>query len=122
VPDVLVNNAGIFGAPGRPRDYTAADATQMLWADVVGYVRTIHAFLPLLERSSAPRIVNVSGELGFFGLFHVLERIEPRWFIVSACSPATSRIRPASHGHVPRLVPVPRRRVPVRPSGSRSPS
>lgn len=32
--------------------------------DVVGYVRVIHAFLPLLEQTNDPRIVNVSRGLG----------------------------------------------------------
>lgn len=79
VLDVLVNNAGISGPLVDPHDYTADDATQVLLTNFVGYVRTIHAFLPLLERSSAPRIVNVSSGLGSFGLFHNPDRIESRF-------------------------------------------
>ena len=67
--DVLVNNAGITG-PGRPHDYTADDMTEVLLTNVVGYVRLIHAFLPLLEKSDDPRIVNVSSDLGSFRCFH----------------------------------------------------
>ena len=47
-------------------------------AVVVGYVRVIHAFLPLLERAPDPRIVNVSSGLGSFALFHDPGRIESR--------------------------------------------
>jgi NAD(P)-dependent dehydrogenase (short-subunit alcohol dehydrogenase family) len=63
--DVLVNNAGITG-PVRddPRDYTTGDMTEVLLTNVVGYIRVIHAFLPLLEKSDDPRIVNVSSGLG----------------------------------------------------------
>ncbi len=36
----------------------------------------MHAFLPLLQAATDPRIVNVSSGLGSFGLFHDLDRIE----------------------------------------------
>lgn len=74
--DVLVNNAGITGPLRDPHDYTADDMTEVLLTNVVGYLRLIHAFLPLLEKSDDPRIVNVSSGLGSFGLFHDLNRIE----------------------------------------------
>ena len=78
--DVLVNNAGISGPLyDDVRDYTADDAIAVFATNVVGYVRTIHAFLPLLERSEHPRIVNVSSGLGSFGLFHDKRRIESRF-------------------------------------------
>jgi NAD(P)-dependent dehydrogenase (short-subunit alcohol dehydrogenase family) len=74
--DVLVNNAGITG-PVRddPHDYTADDMTEVLLTNVVGYIRLIHAFLPLLEKSDDPRIVNVSSGLGSFTRFHDRNRI-----------------------------------------------
>lgn len=74
--DVLVNNAGITGPLRDPHDYTADDMTEVLLTNVVGYVRVIHAFLPLLEQSDDPRIVNVSSGIGSFGLFHDMNRIE----------------------------------------------
>jgi NAD(P)-dependent dehydrogenase (short-subunit alcohol dehydrogenase family) len=77
--DVLVNNAGITGPLAEAKDYTAGDAAAVLLTNVVGYVRMIHAFLPLLERSADPRIVNVSSGLGSFGLFHDESRIESRF-------------------------------------------
>jgi NAD(P)-dependent dehydrogenase (short-subunit alcohol dehydrogenase family) len=77
--DVLVNNAGITGPLVEAKDYTADDAAAVLLTNVVGYVRMIHAFLPLLEKSDDPRIVNVSSGLGSFGLFHDESRIESRF-------------------------------------------
>jgi NAD(P)-dependent dehydrogenase (short-subunit alcohol dehydrogenase family) len=45
-------------------DYTAADISEVLLTNVAGYVRVMHAFLPLLEAAADPRIVNVSSGLG----------------------------------------------------------
>jgi NAD(P)-dependent dehydrogenase (short-subunit alcohol dehydrogenase family) len=74
--DVLVNNAGIAGPLSDVREYDADDMAAVLATNVVGYVRVIHAFLPLLERSADPRIVNVSSGLGSFTLAHDENRIE----------------------------------------------
>ena len=76
--DVLVNNAGISGPVRDVHQYTGDDAATVMLTNVVGYVRVIHAFLPLLERAPNPRIVNVSSGLGSFGLAHDLSRIESR--------------------------------------------
>src|SRR5262245_55408860 len=71
--DVLVNNAGIeprttdngiIGAAGQ----TADEMRDVFDTNVFGVVRVTHAFLPLLQRSSAPVIVNVSSSLGSLGL------------------------------------------------------
>lgn len=77
--DLLVNNAGISGPLVEAKDYTAGDAAAVMLTNVVGYVRLIHAFLPLLERAVDPRIVNVGSGLGSFGLFHDDDRIESRF-------------------------------------------
>jgi NAD(P)-dependent dehydrogenase (short-subunit alcohol dehydrogenase family) len=66
--DVLVNNAGI---EGRARDggvvgaaEVTADMMRALFeTNVFGVVRVTHAFLPLLQRSAAPVVVNVSSGL-----------------------------------------------------------
>ena len=42
----------------------------------VGIVRMTNAFLPLLEKSSAPVIVNVSSGLGSFAAVHDPSRVE----------------------------------------------
>ena len=76
--DILVNNAGITGPQSDVHDLTGAGIEQVLATNVVGYVRVIHAFLPLLERTAAPRIVNVTSGLGSLARFHDLSTIESR--------------------------------------------
>jgi NAD(P)-dependent dehydrogenase (short-subunit alcohol dehydrogenase family) len=66
--DVLINNAGIEGrlpdngivAPG---DTTAEEMRSIFETNVFGLVRVTHAFLPLLQKSPAPVIVNLSSGL-----------------------------------------------------------
>ncbi|EHN80357.1 short chain oxidoreductase, partial [Streptomyces coelicoflavus ZG0656] len=66
--DVLVNNAGIEER-GEHNTVTGADGTTagllrtVFETNVFGLVRVIHAFLPLLRRSGAPVVVNVSSGL-----------------------------------------------------------
>jgi NAD(P)-dependent dehydrogenase (short-subunit alcohol dehydrogenase family) len=74
--DVLVNNAGITGPLHGVHDYQGDDMAEVLLTNVAGYVRVIHAFLPLLEHSSDPRVVNVSSGLGSFALAHDASRSE----------------------------------------------
>lgn len=62
--DVLVNNAGIAGGRQAPADVTAAGMQAVYDTNVFGVVRVTHAFLPLLQASDAPVIVNVSSGLG----------------------------------------------------------
>jgi NAD(P)-dependent dehydrogenase (short-subunit alcohol dehydrogenase family) len=64
VLDVLINNAGISGGPVSPGDLTAEKMREVYDVNVFGPVRVLHAFLPLLERSDAPVVVNVSSGLG----------------------------------------------------------
>jgi NAD(P)-dependent dehydrogenase (short-subunit alcohol dehydrogenase family) len=74
--DVLVNNAGITGTHADPADLTGADALEVLDTNVAGVVRTTTAFLPLLRRSAASAIVNVTSGLGSFHAVHDESRIE----------------------------------------------
>jgi NAD(P)-dependent dehydrogenase (short-subunit alcohol dehydrogenase family) len=60
--DVLVNNAAITG--GGPND--VATVQKVYDTNVFGVIRMIDAFTPLLLRSGAPRIVNVSSAVGSF--------------------------------------------------------
>jgi NAD(P)-dependent dehydrogenase (short-subunit alcohol dehydrogenase family) len=67
--DVLVNNAGIEARTADNGVIGAADLTadmtrHQFETNVFGLVRVIHAFLPLLRKSAAPVIVNVSSGLG----------------------------------------------------------
>jgi NAD(P)-dependent dehydrogenase (short-subunit alcohol dehydrogenase family) len=74
--DVLVNNAGIVGALTTVPDTTAGDVAGVFATNVLGIVRVTHAFLPLLERSDNPVIVNVSSGMGSFGVTTDPERLE----------------------------------------------
>ncbi|MFD8863181.1 SDR family NAD(P)-dependent oxidoreductase [Streptomyces sp. NPDC059590] len=66
--DVLVNNAGVEAREPDGRVIGAAEATadamrSVFETNVFGVVRVTHAFLPLLRRSAAPVVVNVSSGL-----------------------------------------------------------
>lgn len=66
--DVLVNNAGIEVRSPEGDIIGAAELTadvmrEVFETNVFGLVRVTHAFLPLLERSAAPVVVNVSSGL-----------------------------------------------------------
>jgi NAD(P)-dependent dehydrogenase (short-subunit alcohol dehydrogenase family) len=74
--DVLVNNAGIVGARTTVPETTADDVGSVFATNVLGIVRVTHAFLPLLERSANPVIVNVSSGMGSFGVTTDPERLE----------------------------------------------
>jgi NAD(P)-dependent dehydrogenase (short-subunit alcohol dehydrogenase family) len=64
VLDVLINNAGISGGRVSAAELTAETMHEVYDVNVFGPVRVLHAFLPLLERSDAPVVVNVSSGLG----------------------------------------------------------
>jgi NAD(P)-dependent dehydrogenase (short-subunit alcohol dehydrogenase family) len=68
--DVLVNNAAIKleRTPSPPSECTLATVRQTYETNVFGTIRVLLAMLPLLRRSDAPRIVNVSSGLGSLGL------------------------------------------------------
>ena len=66
--DVLVNNAGISGGRISPSEATADDMRTVYETNVFGPVRVLHAFIPLLEKSEAPFVINVSSGVGSLGL------------------------------------------------------
>ena len=74
--DVLVNNAGIVGDRGAVPDTTAEDVGRIFATNVLGIVRVTQAFVPLLERSAAPVIVNVSSGMGSLGVTTDPSRLE----------------------------------------------
>jgi NAD(P)-dependent dehydrogenase (short-subunit alcohol dehydrogenase family) len=74
--DVLVNNAGISGGRIPPREVTPDDMRRVLETNVVGIVRVTQAFVPLLERSANPVIVNVSSGMGSLAVTTDPERLE----------------------------------------------
>jgi NAD(P)-dependent dehydrogenase (short-subunit alcohol dehydrogenase family) len=62
--DVLVNNAGISGGHVPVSEVTPADLERVFATNVLGLVRVTQTFVPLLERSANPVIVNVSSGMG----------------------------------------------------------
>ena len=66
--DVLVNNAGISGTRALPADTTPADFLPVFGVNLLGPVRVTNTFLPLLRKSSRPRLVMVSSGMGSFGI------------------------------------------------------
>jgi NAD(P)-dependent dehydrogenase (short-subunit alcohol dehydrogenase family) len=74
--DVLVNNAGISGGHIPVPEVTPADIRRVLETNVVGIVRVTQAFVPLLERSENPVIVNVSSGMGSLAVTSDPERLE----------------------------------------------
>jgi NAD(P)-dependent dehydrogenase (short-subunit alcohol dehydrogenase family) len=74
--DVLINNAGIAGGRKPAGEVTADDVRRVFDTNVFGVVRVTHAFLPLLERSENPVIVNVSSGMGSIAVTTDPDRFE----------------------------------------------
>jgi NAD(P)-dependent dehydrogenase (short-subunit alcohol dehydrogenase family) len=74
--DTLINNAGIIGAHVAASELTGDDALLVFDTNVVSVVRVTNAFLPLLKRSDAPAVINVSSGMGSFALTHDPSRVE----------------------------------------------
>jgi NAD(P)-dependent dehydrogenase (short-subunit alcohol dehydrogenase family) len=66
--DLLINNAGVYGARSGfgSQDFDAW--TETLQINLLGPLRVVEAFLPLLEKAEKPCIVNMSSRLGSIGL------------------------------------------------------
>ena len=63
--DILVNNAGIVDAEDGPPSASAPEAARRIMdTNFVGTLAVTQAMLPLLRRSPAARIVNLSSSLG----------------------------------------------------------
>ena len=74
--DTLINNAGIIGAHVAASELTGDDALLVFDTNVISVVRVTSAFLPLLKRSDAPAVINVSSGMGSFALTHDPSRVE----------------------------------------------
>jgi NAD(P)-dependent dehydrogenase (short-subunit alcohol dehydrogenase family) len=72
--DVLVNNAGIAIDDGPPSRVSIDVLRRTYETNVFGIVRTTQAMLPLLRRSAAGRIVNLSSGLG-----SLTRNSDPKW-------------------------------------------
>jgi NAD(P)-dependent dehydrogenase (short-subunit alcohol dehydrogenase family) len=90
--DVLVNNAGIEGRGENNAIIDAGAVTadmvrEVFDTNVFGVVRVTHAFLPLLQRSPAPVVVNVSSSLGSLSLAQSPD--SPTYFYPGVAYPAS---------------------------------
>jgi Dehydrogenases with different specificities (related to short-chain alcohol dehydrogenases) len=87
--DVLVNNAGIARADGtgRPSETTLPTLRAVFETNVYGVVAVTNAVLPLLRQGTAPRIVNVSSEVG--SISSMTDPDSPLWPIASVPYPAS---------------------------------
>jgi NAD(P)-dependent dehydrogenase (short-subunit alcohol dehydrogenase family) len=74
--DPLINNAGIIGARVAASELIGDDALLVFDTNVISVVRVTTAFLPLLKRSDAPAVINVSSGMGSFALTHDPSRVE----------------------------------------------
>jgi NAD(P)-dependent dehydrogenase (short-subunit alcohol dehydrogenase family) len=72
--DILVNNAGIAIDDGPPSRVSLEVVRRTYETNVFGLLRVTQAFLPLLRRSEAGRIVNLSSGLGSLTL-----NSDPSW-------------------------------------------
>jgi NAD(P)-dependent dehydrogenase (short-subunit alcohol dehydrogenase family) len=77
--DVLINNAGISGEqPQQLADYSMEAIRTLFDTNFFGAVQTAQIMLPLLRKSSAPSIINVSSEIGSLTMNVSAER-PPNW-------------------------------------------
>jgi len=75
VLDVLINNAGISGVvPQKATDAAIDNFKNVYDTNVYGVVRVTQAFIDLLQKSTEPRIVNVSSSVGSLSL-----QSDPHW-------------------------------------------
>jgi NAD(P)-dependent dehydrogenase (short-subunit alcohol dehydrogenase family) len=74
--DVLIHNAGITGDRVAVPDLTAQHILRVFETNLAGVVRVTHAFLPLLEQSANPVIVNVSSGMGSLQVTNDRSRFE----------------------------------------------
>ncbi|MEU6260515.1 SDR family NAD(P)-dependent oxidoreductase [Streptomyces sp. NPDC047043] len=90
--DVLINNAGIEtrgegNSVPTAQTVTADQMRNTFETNVFGVVRVIHAFLPLLQRSAAPVVVNVSS--GLASLTHLSDPDHPAHFYPGVAYPTS---------------------------------
>ena len=76
--DVLINNAGIVGSHRPANELTGPDVSEIFDINVAGIVRVTHAFLPLLNRSKHPAVINVGSGMGSLALTSDPDRVESK--------------------------------------------
>ena len=98
--DVLVNNAAIGGQrPQRAGSGDVALLKEVFDTNFFGAVEVTRAFLLLMRRSAAPRIVNVSSELNSFTLM-LAKELQHTEFKVNSVTPGFTATDLTDHaGH-----------------------
>ncbi|MFD7898758.1 SDR family oxidoreductase [Streptomyces sp. NPDC059743] len=84
--DALVNNAGIGGPPLPPSSTPLSEIRRTYETNVFGVIAVTNAMLPLLRRSQAGRIVNMSSVLG--SLTHAAAQEDPTGVFPAGIFPA----------------------------------
>ena len=74
--NTVINNAGIIGRRAKAGELTGDDAELVFATNVTGIVRVTSAFLPLLRKSKAPAVINVSSGMGSQAVTHDPQRVE----------------------------------------------
>ncbi|CAF1236755.1 unnamed protein product [Adineta steineri] len=64
--DILINNSGVYAKEPRPSELTVDDIRHNFDVNFFGAFSVTKAFLPLIRKSTAGRIVNVSSGLSSF--------------------------------------------------------
>ena len=72
--DVLINNAGTGLVSVPPSELTTKLLLAVLDTNLLGVIRTTQALLPMIRKSSAGRIVNVSSAMG-----SIFKLSDPEW-------------------------------------------
>ncbi|GAA1936681.1 SDR family NAD(P)-dependent oxidoreductase [Kitasatospora viridis] len=92
--DVLVNNAGVSGplVEQNPSTIDTAVLREVFETNVFAVLSVTNALLPLLRRSPAGRIVNVTSGVASLGRHTELLGTGPRWPLFGAYAPSKSAL------------------------------
>ena len=88
--DILVNNAGILLETVPPSECQVENLRKTFETNVIGLFAVTKAFLPLLRKSSAARIVNVTSGLGSLNVMSDPNRLDNKYFAYCASKAAVN--------------------------------
>jgi NAD(P)-dependent dehydrogenase (short-subunit alcohol dehydrogenase family) len=90
--DILVNNAGILLERVPPSECQIENLRKTFDSNVLGLFAVTKAFLPLLRKSTAGRIVNVTSALGSLSMMGDPQRLDNKFLAYSASKAAVNMI------------------------------